>query len=83
MPEGKVARYLSLPYLESLFAGTADIERITFHNMRSMVDLFKQSGSEELMCAIVAWESNYSGAIANLKARERIFPTIGIWARKK
>jgi hypothetical protein len=82
-PEHKVARYLATEDVRKLLEGSCDIKEVTFHNMPSLVALSKRVVDEGLMREIVAFESAHAGKVADMKLREKLFPTVCFWTKKK
>jgi len=82
-PEHKVARYLATEDVRKLLEGSCDIKEVTFHNMPSLVALSKRVVDEGLMREIVAFESAHAGKVADMKLREKLFPSVCFWTKKK
>ncbi len=83
IPEHKVARYVSSKSVEKMMQdGGCTVDRTTFHNMPNLVQLLKGRMEEKLMQDIVEFETAHFEAVADISQRERLFPSICVWAKR-
>ncbi len=82
-PEHKVARYLATPDVERALQRECDIQEITFSNMPNHIDLLKSHMTEDLMREVVEFETASFTKVSDVKIREKLFPTVCFWAKKK
>lgn len=84
IPETKVARYLATEDVRKLIESAGcRVDDVTFHNMRSHVALLKAAqGGGDLLNQINTFEQSNFSNVSDLKAREKLFPSICFWSTK-
>lgn len=85
IPESKIACYLSTEAVRDLLeASGCAVQNTTFHNMRSLVALSNAAKDDPALTErILAFEEAAFPHVADLKERERLFPTVCFWTTKK
>lgn len=86
IPKQRFASYVSSQrVIKILRGGGLELDRVTYHNMPSLVSALKSMSDEEakrLMPLITELEAKMANCIEGEKMLERILPAVAIWAHK-
>src|SRR5260221_12936179 len=88
VPEGKIAGYVDPKEVKRLLEKySCDVKRTTYHNMRSHVAMLKGISNQEKKLAamrdVIQFEQAHMNDVEDQKLRERLFPSICLWATKR
>jgi SAM-dependent methyltransferase len=91
LPEHKFVRHLGLREVSAIMeGGGATVERTTFHQMpdhKALLKHFHPDTPEKaaLIRELVEWEFKVSPLLGDVpeRAREKLFPAIAVWAKKR
>ncbi len=83
IPEHKIAGYVSLDDVKSKLTNRGfTVEKVTYHNMPNNISLLKQTNDADQLQAIATQEPIFAEKLPDGLAKEKLFPSVCVWAVK-